>query len=472
MSPSKPSSHSSKSKAALSCFTLAMICFCTVANIANVPLTALYGTSSLFYLGCAALFFFLPHALISAELVTVWNESGGVYLWVRKAFGEHWGFLAIWLQWVQNIAWYPAALTFIVSTFGYTFSPALAANKYYIFIGFVIVFWSVTFLNFRGIEASGKFTSYCGTIGVIFPGIVIALLGIMWFSLGKSSQISFTWESFFPDLSSLAQLGILASLMTTAAGMEVPAVHVKDVKDPQKNYPKAILIATLLIFSIFSLAALSLAAVIPKNQIALGNGAIIGFSKFFSSFDIAWATPVFALIMSFGALGSLNSWILGPARGLFAAAERGDLPKPFAKTNKKKMPVFILVLQGVLSTLLASVILFGKNINQAYFMLYNLTAILYMLMYLLMFLAFIRIRYKYNHLPRSFKIPFGKLGAWILGGGAALVICFIIFTGFVPPAQIPMNTIFYEAYLFISVAIFVVLPFLFYTAFHKKKKIK
>jgi len=296
-----------RKKKPLTVFILAMICFAATGNIANIPLIALYGVSSIFYFAISALIFFIPLALISAELATSFPKAGGVYLWVREAFGSSFGFLAIWLQWIQNVVWFPTMLIFIASTFGYIISPDLVNNKIYIFSIFIITFWGITFLNFLGIKTSGLFSTICIVLGTILPGIVIVILGIIWFLKGFPREIAFTFDNFFPNLRSMSQLALLASFVITTSGMEMPAVHAKDVDNPRKNYPKAILIATILIFGIFSLGALSVAMIIPEAKISLGAGAISGFSHFFKAYNLSWAVPIFAFLMTFGALGMLNT---------------------------------------------------------------------------------------------------------------------------------------------------------------------
>ena len=103
----------------ISVFMLSMINVAAICNIANLSVTAQIGFSSLFYYILGALIFFIPVGLISAELATGWPERGGVYVWVREALGEKMGFVAIWMQWVENIIWYPTILAFTAATIAY-----------------------------------------------------------------------------------------------------------------------------------------------------------------------------------------------------------------------------------------------------------------------------------------------------------------------------------------------------------------
>src|ERR1700722_1651980 len=119
-------------KRTLNVFVLSMLSLGVVISLRNLPLTAEYGLSAIFFYLAAALFFMIPYALISAELASGWPKAGGVYIWVREALGERWGFFAMWMQWFHNVTWYPAMLAFIATGIAYVFNPALAQNKTYL----------------------------------------------------------------------------------------------------------------------------------------------------------------------------------------------------------------------------------------------------------------------------------------------------------------------------------------------------
>ena len=248
-------------------------------------------------------------------------------------------------------------------------------------------------------------------------------------------------------------------MILTIAGMEMSAVYANDMENPQKNYPKAILIACVLIFATYSLGALTLASVIPAKDISLGSGAISAFQTFFESFHRPWATRIMAALMTIGTMGMFNNWVLGPAKGLLSAAKAGELPPTFRKENKKEMPVAILIIQGVIANIIALVILFEPTVNASYWIFYVLTAILYMLMYLLPFAAAIRLRYKMKDHYRPFKVPFGIVGMWVMASIGFLGALSAIILSFVPPAQIPTkNTFTYELFLLLGVFFLAVVP--------------
>lgn len=130
------------------------------------------------YLAFTVIFYLTPASLISAELGGAFaNKAGGIYAWVGAAFGTRWGFLAIWLQWIQNVVWYPVALTFGAVALAYTIGqPQLAENGVYVGAFCIIVYWLATGAVLQGVNVFAKVANSTFIVGTIFPGIVLVLL--------------------------------------------------------------------------------------------------------------------------------------------------------------------------------------------------------------------------------------------------------------------------------------------------------
>jgi glutamate:GABA antiporter len=443
----------------LNVFTLGMINVAAVCGIRNLPVMAEYGFSSFFFILLAAVSFFIPASLVSAELATGWPKAGGVFAWVKEAFGHRTGFLAIWLQWIENAIYYPALLSFIAATLAYIFNPDLANNKIYTLSVVLIVFWGTTFINLFGMRTSGWVSTLCVICGTLLPGMVIMGLGIEWFFSGKPLQISFDWAHFIPNLSSPDQLVFFTGIIVALLGMEMSAVHALNVKNPQKDYPKAIFLSAVIILAFYILGSLAIAIVIPQAQINLVAGSLQAFSYFVNAYGIGWLVPVMAALILIGAIGLLSTWTVGPPRGLLAAAQSGDLPPLFRRVNRHEMPVSLMIFQAFLVTSLSVLFLFMPSVNSAFWILTVLLAQLYLIMYILMFAAAIKLRYKKPDAPRPYKIPCGKAGIWIVAGIGILGSLFTIIMGFFPPAQIPTgNAAFYISFLVIGIVVLCFAP--------------
>lgn len=441
---------------------IALINVAAVCNIKNFPLLAEYGLSIIVFMILSAIFFFIPIALVSAELASGWPDRG-IYTWVREAMGPKWGFLAIWLQWIENVIWYPTILTFLGATFAYIFNPSLAQNKLYMMAAILITFWTVTCINFLGMRVSGMISSISALFGTIVPIALIIVLGGFWILSGHPTEISFSWKSVMPDLTSMNQLVLLSGVLLGLAGMEMSAVHARDVRDPKHDYPKGILYSTLLILLFSILGSIAISAIVPAKQIELASGGMEAFRFLFDAFKMPWAVPVIAAITTFGALGMMSTWIVGPSRGLLATAQHGDLPPFFHKTNSRGMPVSILLTQAMIVTVLAGVFLFMPSVNSSYWALVALASILYQVMYVLLFVSAIILRYKYPHVERAYKIPGGNRGMWTVAlfGMAGSIFGFVF--GFFPPSQFSTGKLLvFECFLIGSTALFCLLPLLIY----------
>lgn len=446
----------------LTATTIALINVAAVCNIKNFPLLAEYGLSVILFLILSALFFFVPIALVSAELASGWPDRG-VYTWVREALGPKCGFLAIWLQWIENVIWYPTILSFIAATFAYIFNPDLAQNNLYVMGAILITFWSATLVNFLGMRVSGMISSITALFGTIVPIALIILLGAFWVFRGYPTQITFSWKAIIPDLTSINQLVLLSGVLLGLAGMEMSAVHARDVRDPKSDYPKGIFFSTILILVFSVLGSLAISAIVPVKQIELASGGMEAFRYLFEAFNMRWAVPVIAAITTFGALGMMSTWIVGPSRGLLATAEHGNLPPIFHKTNQRGMPTSILVAQAIIVTCLSLVFLFMPSVNSSYWALVALASILYQVMYVLLFIAAILLRYRQPHVVRTYTIPGGKAGIWIVSlmGISGSVFGFVF--GFFPPSQFSTGKLLiFEAFLIGSAALFCLLPLLIY----------
>jgi len=388
----------------------------------------------LFFFIFSAIVFLIPVALVSAELSSTWSEEeGGVYSWVRHAFGDNMAFLTIWLQWINTIVWYPTILSFIAGTLAYLINPELAQNKYYLIGVILIVFWSLTILGLSGLRASAAFASFCAIIGMILPMGFIILLALIWLLKGNPIAIDLSLNSLIPHWADKQSWVSLTAIMTSFLGMELAAVHVRNVKNPQRNFPRAMGFSVILILTTMILGSLAIAFVLPQKQISLVYGVMQAFTNFFAAYHLQAFMPVMVILLLLGSLGGMVNWIISPAKGLLLAADNGFLPHWLYRLNRHGIASRILLLQASLVTLLCSGFLLFPSVNAIYWLFTALSTELYMLMYVLMFLAAIHLKKKYVNLPRPFAIPGGRYGYYftcilgLAGCGITLLV------GFFPP---------------------------------------
>ena len=418
----------------ISCFALVLLITGAIDSIRNLPGTALFGTSLIFFFIFSALLFLIPVALVSAELSSAWSQDeGGIYSWVQHAFGPNWAFLAIWLQWINTMVWYPTILSFIAGALAYLIDPALVDHKFFLLPVIIISFWALTFLGLTGIRISATFASFCTLVGMIFPMLLMIILAIIWLATGKPLAIHFTWTNLLPDWSNSQSWISLTAIMTSFLGMELAAVHVRNVHQPQKNFPRAMLFSTLLIMSTMILGSLAIAFVLSKEQISLVGGVMQAFENFFAVYHLQAIMPVMVILLLIGSLGGMVNWIISPAKGLLLAADHGFLPNWLRATNKHGVASNILWMQAILVTLLCGTFLLLPSINAIYWFFQDLSTELYMLMYVMMFCAACQLKRKYPQKESAFQIPGGSTVYYLVCILGLIGCALTLVIGFIPP---------------------------------------
>lgn len=458
-----------KSSTTIGLVPLVLLITGAIDSIRNLPATALFGTALIFFFVVSAIVFLIPVAFISAELSSAWSEDeGGVYSWVKHAFGDKWAFLTIWLQWINTMVWYPSMISFIAGTAAYFFDPELANHKGYIISVIIVVFWSMTLVNLRGVASSARFASVCAIVGMIIPIGLIIVLGGIWVTQGHPIPLHFSWHNLIPSFDKNESWISLTAIMTAFLGMELAAVHVKQVKDPKKNFPKGIFYSVILILVTMILGSLAIAFVLPQKDINLVAGVMQAFTNFFAVYHMTWMIPVITVMLLIGSLGGMINWIISPVKGLLVAAENGYMPSFLARKNQHGVSSNLLLLQAILVTIFCSVFLLIPSVNGIYWLLTALSTQIYMLMYVLMFIAAIKIKKAYPDLPRSFVVP-GKDKGYYLTCFLGLIGCAItLAVGFIPPEILDVGgALRYEA-TFCAGFVGLLLPSLFFYYYKKK----
>jgi putative glutamate/gamma-aminobutyrate antiporter len=445
----------------LGVFTLAMINVAAIISLRNLSFMVEYGFSSVFYYCVAAIIFFIPTALVCAELATGWPEAGGLYAWVGKAFGKEVGFFAVWIAWMLSISWFPTVLTFTSGTMAYIFYPELIYNKYYMVFSMLTIFWLATGINFFGMRLSSRISAIGAILGTLIPGLLIIGLGIFWWYSGKPIKIEMSMGTLLPELK-LNNMVFFAGVLLGLAGMEMSAFHAREAKNPQRDYPRAIFISAIIILSVSILGSLSIAFVVEQADISLFAGIMQAFNVFFMAFHLEAWVPAIAFLAVIGSLAGLNTWILGPAKGILTCAQDGFLPPALQKMNKRGAPVGTLIFQASVGSLLSLIFFFMPDMNSAFWIVTALTIQFAMLMYCLIFAAGIKLRYSHPNVKRQYKVPGGKLGMWVVAGLGIFAALFAMLICFIPPAQLQLgNQLLYKGYLGVGLVSLSLPPLIF-----------
>ncbi len=454
--------------ATISVLGLAVMNILAVATLRGLPAEAEYGLSSIVYYLFAAIFFLVPVSLVAAELATGWPEKGGVFRWVGEAFKGRLAFLAVYMLFLQTAVYFPTALTFGAVSLAYvdtdtTVAAKISGNELFILVIVLAIYWLATFIGLKGTKAFAAVSKWAGYIGVIAPAIILIIMGFLYITFGNKPQIEISWEALWPDFSNFGTLVLAASIFLFYAGMEMNAIHVKDVKNAPRNYPLGVLIAAAGTVIIFVMGTLAIAFVVPQSDINLTQALLTAYYDMFEWAHMEWAAPIVAIALAIGVFGAIVVWVVGPSSALLSVARAGYLPKFFQKQNKNGVATNILWVQGGLVTAMSVLFVILPSVQAAFQILSQLAIIFYLVMYLLMFAAVIRLRQTQPNRPRPYKLPFGKAGAWIIGGAGFLASLLAFILSFFPPDQISVGSpLLYVGILVVLTVLFVGSAFVIY----------
>jgi amino acid transporter len=409
------------------------VVFLTISSVASLraaPTMAVYGLACVFLYIVPAIVFLMPTALVSAELASGW--SGGVYRWVSDGLGPRAGLFAIWNQFAMTIFYYPSLLAYVASTFAYVIDPSLASNGVYTALMIIGVYWLGVIVSSRGMKAIASLASGGVWVGTLIPGTLLVVLCIIFLGQGNPSAAPMDASHLLPAWAGLASLVLIVNNFLSYSGMEMNAVHVSELRNPGKEYPKAMFVSVGLVLAIFILPALAISWVVPSQTLSLTAGVMQAFDVVYAHFGIQWLTPITALAIICASLGGMLAWLAGPSKGLLLIGKQeGYLPPYFQKLNPQGIQQNILVAQGYVTSVIALLYAFIPDVSASYWIFSVITTQTYLIMYVLLFATAVQLRRKQPDHPRGYRAP--MLTLLCVVGGLSSILAFLI--GFVPPSQ-------------------------------------
>jgi len=408
-----------------------MLTLGSVGDLGATPATAVLGFASVVIYVLPAIVFLLPASLVSAELASGW--PGGVYNWVSEGISPKMGFVAIWCQFAQTTFYYPALLAYVASTLAYVFAPSLAHSGLYTTVVIIVLFWSAVLVSARGVLSTGRLASYGIFIGTLIPGLLLVLLAAIYLLQGNASAAPLNAHHVLPAWHGLTSVVLVVNSFFLYAGVEVNAVHVDELGDAPREFPKATLVAVVLILLVFILPTLAISVAIPAAHISFTAGVMQAFKSLLDHFGLSVLTPIIAVGLVVASLSGLLDWLTGPSTGLLdIARERGYLPRYFQELNSNGVQLNILIAQGIIITLIGLLYTAVPAVSRAYWVFAALATEVYLIMYILMFVAAINLRRRQAEHPRGYRAP-GLLAICVVGTFASAAACVI---GLLPPSQL------------------------------------
>jgi len=394
------------------------------------------GTSSMSLWVLAALLFFLPTALIVAELSTRFPHEGGLYVWSKEAFGEFHGFLTGWTYWVYTFFYFPGLLfasAAMAAYVGGSHGAPLAQNRMFLLIVSIVMLFAAVWLNIIGLNI-GKWLQNAGGIGTYLPLMMLIGLGAyLWHTRG--SMTHFTARNMMP-VWNWDTVNFWPQIAFAFTALELCSTMSEEVRDPHGTFPRAILGSGVLIALAYILGTVGLLAIVPAEAVDPKSGVFQALTAGSMSLGIAFFGIVAAILVLFGNAGGVGTTVAGVARIPFIVGIDRYMPAAFGKIHPRwKTPWVSILAQAGISCVVLLLAQLKENPNDAYQMLVDAGTILYFIPFLYMYAAAIKLAYRSDRgtNPNAALIPGGKFGVWVAGILGAVVVTAGIALSLIPP---------------------------------------
>ena len=399
---------------------LSVICVVFVCEAA-APAAAI-GNSQYFWWLLMIFAFLLPYGLIAAELDTTYEGEGGVYEWVRMAFGRRWGARTAWYYWVNLPLWISSLAVMFPRIIDGAFGTQLGTLPA---LGIELAFiWGVAVISLFPV---------CDSLWILNGSAVIkALLALTVGALGVRKALAtglanpITPASLLPSADPAA-LSHLSVILFNFLGFEIICAFSGDMEDPRRQIPRAIIAGGLVIAGIYLFSAFGIAAAIPLDQLSADSGLIDAIARMTGG--SAPFVRVAAALFLLSLFGNVSSWSLGVNAAACRAAEQGDMPAVFALRRRDGgAPLGPALMNGAVAS---AVVLLARLIpNEALFWsFFALNMVMLLLAYLPVFPAFYRMRRLDPDRERPFRVPGGRaLLALMTALPMALLLLSVCFT--------------------------------------------
>jgi amino acid transporter len=398
---------------------MALFTICAILVIDQLTASASIGVQSIFWWLLTFVLFFIPYGLITAELGSTYTEEGGIYAWVRRAFGPIWAGRVAWLWWVNVALWMPSVYILFAGVFSDVFAPEMSqAMKLFMIIALT---WLTVGINIVALEL-GKWVP---NVGAVFKAIIMLALGIggIGYALHNGAANELSVSTLAPSWG--ASLAFLPVIIYNFLGFELMSGAGEEMQNPARDVPVAIARSGALIAFFYIFATLGILLALPVGDISLIKGLPDTFRRVFGT---EGAGNVLVVVLSSMALytfvANMATWTMGANRSAAEAANRGDLPSVFARLHSAhQTPANSAILCGVISTIVLIVYgLLAKDAEDLFWTIFAFSSVVFLLPYLLLFPSFLKLRRTDPNTPRPYRVP---------GGYSTAVLLSVICTAFI-----------------------------------------
>lgn len=404
-------------------FDMLFFLICTLVGVDTIGAVAALGPQSFTWMIFLAITFFLPYALLTAELGTAFTEEGGPYVWTRLAFGRFVASINALLYWVSNPIWLGGSLTIIAVTAFNTFFIKMSLPWQYVF-SLIFIWFSVwaAILSF----SIGKWIPTIGAWGRM------AVLGFFTLSVViyaiQHGVHGFGGSGFSPTY--VAFIGLVPLLIFNYVGFELPNAAGDEMKNPQRDVPFTVARSAVGTVILYGVPILSILLVLPQNQVTSLSGFTDAIKAVFTVYGGHVAADgtatltgagqvlggIAAILFIWALVSSGTTWIMGADRAMAVASYDGAGPRILGTFSSRfGTPIAVNLLSGIMSTIVMvlAIQITQGNAHKYFAVVLSLAISTTTISYLAIFPALIKLRYSHPHVRRPYRVPWGNTGAWI-----------------------------------------------------------
>jgi len=413
---------------------------CAILTIDTLPSAASMGVAWFSWWAITMVVFFIPYGLITAELGAAWPGEGGVYVWVREAFGPRAGSTVAWLYWINNAYWIPSVYLIFAGTFEEIF---LRRRSIWQEAGIAIVLtWLTVGVGIVRLEVS----KWLPNVGAVVKVLIFLALGALGFGsllAGRPPANDFSFSSFLPKWND--SLAYLPVLLYNTFGFELASSAGAEMKDPRRDVPRVIFLSGIVIAAVYALGVAGILLAVPIGKLSIVTGTWDALAVLGRQWGRAGDAAVFLLGLGFlyACIANIVTWSLGANRVAAVAAEEGVLPAALGRLHPRfKTPWVAFVVMGFVSTaLLVGNALLSDSQSNIFWMTFKLSGLCLLLCYLLVFPAFLVLRRRRPDHPRPYRAPGGPAMAMVAAWVCTLYIAgaSVLFFAPSPTSQAPLR---------------------------------
>lgn len=395
------------------------IIFLIVAAVVSVEVlgqVSSFGGQTFTWALVLAVFFLVPYALIFAEVGSTFTGEGGVYVWVRRAFGRPLAAIAALLTWVTQPVWVGGSMAFIAAETWSTYVTHFEHGSFADYAFKVVFVWLTVLAAIISLR-HGKWIPNLGAIlKIVFLAIFLITTGMY---AAQHGFAGLTASDFSPTVAGL--LGVTPLLLFSYLGFESSNSAAGEMKQPARDVPIAIARSAAIAVAAYLLPIAAILLVIPADQISGISGLMEAVAEVFSVYGpaapalLVLTGIVFAIVL----MTQGSAWMIISDRMQAMAAADGAFYGGFFGRFHPQLgtPVRVNILSGVVGTVFMLVAMQVSGSASAVFgVVLSICISTFLLSYLIAIPAAVRLRTKFPEVMRPFRVPVSDNGFRVLGG--------------------------------------------------------